>query len=260
VIGSQTRWHCAAVALFVSALAIGVGVFAPASLIAVPIEHASENRLTLTAVSGSLWNGRGTLTARGNGARTSLSWTLNPWELFAGQVAGTLTVGSAAPSRFVVTRSALSVDAIDVFLPAALAAEAFGAYAGYKIGGRVQLRSQRAYFHRDSASARVTLDWRDATTGIVPVSPLGSYRVELEWVAGTGSVSVHTQEGPLFLDGGGRWSSTGAALSLTARPSTEQAEFLKPWLRTMTPEQPGGIFRFVWPQPRSRSPSPRPTG
>jgi hypothetical protein len=240
-------WRLGASILFVLASALAVWEFAPASLVGLLIERSSANRITLAGASGRLWDGHGTLTARSNGARVAIAWTLAPKKLIAAQLAGTLRVGASQLTRFAATRDSLELDRIDIALPAALVAEAIGAYGGYKIGGTIALHAARAFLHRDSASARVSLEWTNAASGLVDVMPLGSYVADIEWLAGIGTISVHTKEGPLLLDGTGRWSRVRAALALNARASGERAELLKAWLRAMTPEQPDGVFRFVWP-------------
>lgn len=255
---ARKYWRLAAVALFIMASAFSLAALAPAGLVGSLIEYASANRLTLAGASGRVWEGRGTLTARSTGARVLLGWTLQPKELVFARLSGTVSVGAAQPTRFIAARSSLEVDRIDVALPAAIVAEALGAYSGYTIGGTVQIRSQRVYLHHENASARIALEWAHAATGVIAVAPLGHYRADLEWIAGTASINVRTHEGPLHLDGNGRWSGNSAALALNARASGEQAETLKAWLRTMTPEQPGGIFRFVWPQPSTKTSQTRP--
>ncbi len=245
---TRSLWRLAAAILFALASVFALGAFAPASLLGSWIEHASANRLTLAGASGRLWDGRGTLTARSDGARVLIAWTLAPRNLVAARLAGTLTVGAAQSTRFTATHDSLDLGRIDIALPAAIVAEAIGAYGGYKIGGTAALRAERAFLHRDSASARLTLEWTHAASGLVDVTPLGSYVADIEWFAGAGAISVRTKEGPLLLDGAGRWSRAGSALWLNARASAERADTLKAWLRTLTPEQPGGTFRFVWPQ------------
>ena len=249
----RKHWRSAGAALFLTASAFSLAAMAPAALVGTLIEYASANRLTLAGASGRVWEGIGTLTARSNGARVLLGWTLQPKELVIARLRGTVTVGGAQPMQFTATRASLEIDRIDVALPAAIVAEALGPYSGYKIGGTAQIRSQRVYFHHDNASARIALEWTHAATGVIAVVPLGHYRADLEWIAGTASINVRTHEGPLQLDGGGRWSGNGAALALNARASGEQAETLRAWLRTMTPERPGGMFSFVWPQASTKT-------
>ena len=242
-------WRLGASILFALASAIAVWQFAPASLVGIWIERASENRLTLAGASGRLRDGRGALTSRSDGARVLVAWTIEPKELAAARLAGTLSVGAAQATRFAATFDSLELGRMDIALPAALVAEAMGAYGGYKIGGTATLRAEHVLLERDSAYARLTLEWINASSGLVDVAPLGSYVADIEVFAGIGTVSVRTKEGPLLLDGTGRWSRVRTALALNARASGERADLLKAWLRTMTPEQAGGVFHFVWPAP-----------
>ncbi len=240
-------WRLGASILFALTSAVAVWELAPASLVGIWIERASENRLTLVGASGRLRDGRGTLTSGNDGARVLVAWTIEPKALAAARLAGTLSVGAAPATRFAATFDSLELGRMDIALPAALLVEAMGAYGGYKIGGTAALRAEHVLLQRDSAYAHLTLEWINAASGLVDVAPLGSYVADIEVFAGVGTISVRTTEGPLLLDGAGRWSHAGSALALNARASGERADLLKAWLRAMTPEQPGGIFRFVWP-------------
>ena len=247
--GKSSSWTAAGGALFTAVLLYSLISFAPASLIAPMVEHVSDDRLTVAGTTGRIWAGRGVLTARANGARVPVGWTLNPGELYALRLRGEIAVASSAPSRFVATRDTLELEAMDIALPAALVAEALGPFSAYGIGGIVRLSSKRAVFDRDSAAARVTLDWTDAASAVIAVAPLGSYVADVEWISDAGSIRVRSTAGPLLLEGTGRWSPDGAALTLDARASGARSETLKAWLKTMTPELPDGRFRFVWPTP-----------
>jgi hypothetical protein len=130
--------------LFIVASTVSLTALAPASLVGALIEYASADRLTLAGASGRVWDGRGTLTARSNGARVLLRWTLQPTELVGARLSGNITLGPAAPVRFVATLTSLEFDRIDIIVPAAIVAEALGAYSGYD-RRRSQLRSQRVF-------------------------------------------------------------------------------------------------------------------
>ena len=253
MIRTSKLWLVAGGALFTAVLLYSLMHFAPASLIITIVEHASDDRLTVAGATGRIWAGRGVLTSRVSGARVLIGWTLSPQELYALRLRGEIGVGSSAPSRFVATRGAVELDAIDIVLPAGLLAEALGPLGGYGVGGTVHLTSKRSVFHRDSAAARLTLGWRDATSTVIAVAPLGSYLADVEWISGAGSIRVRSTAGPLLLEGVGGWSHTGAALTLDARVSGDKSEALKGWLKTMTPELPDGRFRFVWPAPEGGS-------
>ena len=242
-------WQLASVAFFALATLVSIAVLAPASVVAAIVHALSEGRLTLAGTSGRLWNGRGVLIAAASGSRVLVSWSVTPRHLHASRLVGEITFGAARPWRFIAAPDALRLDAADVTLPAALIAEALGPYGGYRIGGMLRLRSEQAILRRQSASARMTIDWTDATTGLIDVAPLGSYVCEIDWIASHGEIRVRSTQGPLFVDGAGRWSGSAATLSLDARTSGKGSDTIDAWLRTMAPELPGRRFRFSWPAP-----------
>jgi len=242
-------WFWAGTAFFVVALASALAAFAPASLVGRALERASDGRLILAGTHGRIWAGRGTLLAPKDSARVLLAWTLTPAALLTARVAGELRIGAAEPTPFEATWERITLGRIDAALPAALVAAALGPFEGYKIGGVVRVRAERAAIDRDGGAGRIYLEWNDAASGLIDVTPLGSYQAELEATAQGGTLAVRTRGGPLLLDGTGRWSAGGAALQLTARASGERQQTLQAWLSTMAPQQADGSYRFVWPQP-----------
>lgn len=235
--------------LFTTAFVLAAVYLAPASLVVVPIERATEGRLTVVAASGRIWSGHGTLTARSDAAKVPLAWALTAVHPLRGSAEAVLTVGASEPVNVTISLARLHIGRLDVALPASIIAVASGATASFRVGGTTRARSAGIALERNGGSGRIALEWRDASTGFMAVAPLGSYGADLDWSGQQGSVTVHTLDGPLAIDGSGRWTSGGAALSVTARPGGERAETLKSWLRTMTPELPDGSFRFAWPQP-----------
>jgi len=235
--------------LFAVVLASALAAFAPASLVGRALEQASDGRLILAGTNGSIWAGRGTLLTPKDSARVLLAWTLTPTALLGARVAGELRIGAAEPTPFVATRERIALGRIDTALPAALIAAALGPFEGYKIGGVVRVRAERAAIDRAGGAGRVYFEWNEAASGLIDVTPLGSYQAELEATAQGGNLTVRTSGGPLLLDGAGRWSAGGAALQLTARASGERQQTLEAWLSTMAPKQADGSYRFAWPQP-----------
>jgi len=242
-----TVGFCAGAALFLVTLAGAIAALAPASLLGRAIEHATDGRLVLAGSSGRIWAGRGTLLASRGSARVLLAWTVSPWDVLGARLGGELRIGGAEPTSFMVTRRSVALGRIDAALPAALVAAALGPYDGYGIAGALRVRAERAVIDPDGGSGRVYLEWNDAATSLIDVVPLGSYQVELEATRQGGTISARTRDGPLAIAGAGRWSAGGAALQLSVRARGEREQQLQAWLRTMTPQQADGSFRFVWP-------------
>jgi general secretion pathway protein N len=239
----------AATVLFAFAFVVAAIVGAPAGLIASAVERSTGGRLTMVGSRGSLWHGQGTLIARTDLSALPVRWSIDGVSIVDAKLTASVQVGASAAIPVAATPSSVALGKLDVTLPAAIIAEAVGAYGGYKIGGSVRVQGRSIRFDRAGGAGRVELEWHQAATGLIAVAPLGSYVADLRWNAAAGDVSVRTTEGFLRLDGSGRWTAGGAALALTARPSGERTETLKAWLKTMAPESPDGGFRFVWPQP-----------
>ncbi len=154
-------------------LAAAVAYLAPASLIVPEIERASHGRITLGEVDGTLWRGRGVLTA--GAARLPFAWTLEALPLLTGKARAHVLPpagGASSPHaditvadrKLVVTDLAVSVPAI--ILQQALTRIAAGR-AAWTIDGQIAADTPRLEWSPAAYDGGLRVAWRNAHLTIV---------------------------------------------------------------------------------------------
>jgi general secretion pathway protein N len=90
-----------------------------------------------------------------------------------------------------------------------------------------------------------TLRWRAAGSALTPVSPLGEYEVRFKAAGPVMQADLRTLEGPLVLEGNGKWISGEAPSFLaTARVPAQQREQLSPLFRLIAVERFADTFEL----------------
>lgn len=235
---------------FLLCFAAAAIVQAPAALLDAVVAYHTQQRLRLVDCAGTIWRGRALLTTASGHARAGIEWRIAARSLLRATLSSTVRIDAGAPVPIQASRRRLEIGALDAALPAALVAEALGAHSSYGIGGNVRVRTAGLVIGTTSGSGTVEIEWRQAQTGIIDLSPLGSYRARVDLSAAGGRTELQTLEGPLMLSGSGVWTQGGFAGSLVARGSGPHADRISAWLATSAPAQPDGSFRFVWPAPQ----------
>lgn len=238
-----------------SLIAIGLGVYAlaliataPATLVDAGLQHASDGRLRLAEAKGTLWSGTGLLEVRDktgqNGIAKNFAWRIVPQSLLRGHLVYEIGLGQAT-RRFPVTISLSRIELTnaDISLPAAALGLAVPKLAPLELSGEVQLHIARLSIERSAMRGNATLQWRDAGSGLSPVSPLGDYELRIGSEGALLRTTLRTLQGPLQLDGGGSWMiGARPALSITARVLPAQRQLLAPLLRLIAVERSDGSF------------------
>lgn len=94
--------------------------------------------------------------------------------------------------------------------------------------------------HLGEVGASVTLHWRQASTAISPIKPLGNYQAEVQWQPLQWRLSTET--GPLFLEGHGQaQAGQGFVFSGSASASGSELEQLSDLLRFLGPVEQGRV-------------------
>lgn len=237
-------WRLAGTLAFALSVLVALAVLAPASLVSSAIERASDGRLTLAAARGTLWSGSGTLVARVSGARAGIAWAVSPAALLRGRLAGTATIGAESPFRFAAGWRDLRLEGVAIMLPAALVAEALGPFGRYRIGGSLRARTAELVVRPHGLHGQLQLAWQDATTGLIPIAPLGSYLVDVTASTHGAALSLRTLAGPLRLDGASERAGSHSVIALRAQAEGAQAETLNDWLSALAAQRTTDGFLF----------------
>jgi general secretion pathway protein N len=202
-------------------------LMAPAQWLASAVADITGGHILLAEASGSLWNGRASVVLApgpesGSPAMSlpeTLSWTLSPWRLLAGNVDLSLSHPSALAQPLRVRadlsrRVELSTDTLR--LPAAVL-EGLGApFNTIRPGGLIAISWQRLEFRGGRMEGDVSAEWQFASSALSPVSPFGHYRLSATGGFPGTRLLLTTVAGPLELTGNGTIDDRGS-LSFSGR-------------------------------------------
>jgi general secretion pathway protein N len=214
----MNRLLLAAIALLVVVLM--VAVLAPAQWLASSVLGATNGRVILAEVTGSVWNGQATLVlASGSDAGATkaslperLSWRLSPWALFAGAVDITFSHPSALAQPLRVRAGmggSLNAGPTTLRLPAILLTGLGAPWNTVRPGGVISVSWDRLDIAPGKFQGNVIAEWQFASSSLTPVSPFGHYRMQTNGVFPGTQLNLTTISGPLELIGSGTIAEGG---------------------------------------------------
>lgn len=228
---------------------------APASLLDDPLRDVTDGRLRLTQAQGTLWSGNGQLEFRHrNGQRAAgmdLSWALQPRALWRGRLDYAVAIDHAA-KRFPVRLSprGLELSDVDLTLPASVLGVAAPRLAALGLKGDVIVHIAKFARRGDAIAADAMVTWKDASSAVTAIAPLGTYELRVNSVGAVLQASLRTRGGPLHLDGSGSWrGGASPALAATARVDPRYHAQLAPLLRLVAVERGNGDFALQFNPP-----------
>ncbi len=222
-------------------------VLAPATLLDSGLRRATAGTLRLAQAHGTLWSGNGRLELRdksGQGVGKDLSWTLQPRALWRGRLDYEVTIDHAA-THFPVRISARRIEMSDVdfSLPASALGMAVPRIAPLGPRGELVFHIARFSGGANEVSADALVTWKDASSVLTTIAPLGTYELRLDDAGGYLKATLRTRSGPLQLVGGGSLRANGpGTFSTTARVDARHRAQLAPLLRLIAVEQGNGDF------------------
>jgi general secretion pathway protein N len=230
------------VVLGIAAYFVFMVVLLPASYVAAQVQGMSRG-LEITDARGTIWRGDARIRAVvGNTVVTldRLSWRWLPSRLLRGEMAYRTGLDlNRFELKAELGRSLNGWEARDV--EGAGDAGALAAFAPllatWRVAGPIRVSAPRVSLRGNDIRGDARIEWRDATTALSDVRPLGSY--EAAWRAGI--FEVKTLQGPLRISGKGT-AAAGASFAFggEARGEGEQAKALEPLLDLIGPRRPDG--------------------
>lgn len=240
--------YAAPLLLFIATLVSALLALAPASLLGVPVERATEGRLTLADATNKFWHGQANVIGAGSGISVPVMWRIVGVGVWPPEISVDVRVRDGDPVKVAARIGHLKLGRMDITLPALLAADAIKSAGNYRPKGVVRLRSDHLQIDGQSITGRVMVTWADAGLGGIDVDPLGSFDIDCDVTGTSGTATIKSTTGPLLANGGARWSQSSYALELEARGSGPRADVLTAWLRTVAVEKPDGAFSIIWPR------------
>ena len=227
----------------------------PGELLQVIADQASHGHLRLLAPEGGLLSGRaGMEWTRASGMPLALgrwSWTLAwstpigpAWrvDVDSGPLAGSLSVHPGA--------GRLALADVRVGLPAQAVPAGYAGWDLLHAGGRLELESAQLEADAIGLQGDGVLRWRDATTSLTPVAPLGSWSAHWEARGKEGRFRLETLAGPLHLEGEGRFGLDGRlGLNGRAWSDASHAQALEPVLAAFGNRREDGSVGLALPWP-----------
>lgn len=195
-------------------IVITVAVLAPAQWLASGVYNATQGRITLAEVSGTLWRGEATLVvASGTDAQAAraalperLAWRLSPWALMSGKVDVTFTHPSALAQPLHVEAGfggEAQLSGTTVRLPAILITGLGAPWNTLRPGGTLSVSWERLRLSPQSFEGNFVAEWQFASSAMTPVSPFGHYRLHTQGTFPGTQLQLTTISGPLELQGTG---------------------------------------------------------
>lgn len=242
------RRHLAAIGLVFYALVIIAT--APATLIDASLQHASHGKLRLAEAQGTLWSGSGQIEVRDSigrsGIAKSIAWHVQPESLLRGHLAYKINWGRTAKAFLVtISLSKIELANADISLPATALGLGVPKLAPLGLTGDIFLHVTDLSIERNKMQGNATLQWRNAGSALVPISPLGDYELNFNGNGATAHALLRTIQGPLQLDGKVSWKSGGSSdFSALARVPPHLQQQLDPLLRLIAVERGAGNFEI----------------
>lgn len=235
------RWLLAAILALLAIAGTAVAT-APARFIDLALERGTLGRVRLADAEGTVWRGAGRVvlvdtaagTQAGDGASGGalqgvaipgrLRWAVKPWPLLAGLVDAQVSVdGMAAPVRLQGSFAELQVGAGALALPSVALGRLGSPWNSIRPEGALALRWEPLAIRNGQIHGRGSIELRDAGSAMTPVSPLGSYRVDIDSEGGQARLVIETLSGPLRLVGSGNWTARGG-LRFEAQATADAAD------------------------------------
>jgi len=245
---TRSRWL--QIFLFLIVFLAVIIILAPASLVTGLLERATAGRLTMAQTEGTLWRGAGVLLLQHDNKFLPLGhyvWRISPAANLS-QVAVSVDTGSDKPTQMLISpwRNEVEVSQGSASLPAQLLSVFAPQLLPYRLSGELVLKTEHFKLTPNSNNGTVTVDWKQATSGLTDIAPLGDYRILLQGAGADMKVSLSTLTGKLQLAGNGQMQF-GRALTFngTAQAAPDQKEALSDLLHHIGPELTPGIFSFV---------------
>lgn len=244
---TRLRWLLPLV--FLGVFCALIVVLAPASLLTGLLERATAGRLSMAQTKGSLWRGAGVLLLQHDNKFLPLghyAWRISPTANLS-QIEVLVDTGEGKSSQLLISpwHKELEVAQAQLALPAQLLSVFAPQLIPYRLSGELNLTTERFQITPKANSGELTLDWKQATSGLTDIAPLGDYRILLQGVGTNLKVSLNTLSGKLQLAGNGQ-IQVGRALTFngTAQAAPDQKEALSDLLHHIGPELTPGIFSF----------------
>lgn len=237
---------------FVAAL-VGAAIYLmPATWLDSVLRRETRDVLSLGDPRGRIWEGSGVLQAmlpQGEAMTIDrIGWSVVSRELLLGRIRfSLLSVRTGKPIvDATLDVSGLTVHSAQMELPASLLGTLSPTLREAALSGRLVLKLRDFRLARKQTSGTADILWNDAASGLVPVSPLGSYQIEIKGNASGLGCRISTINEAAMKLAGKCQQSAGQPFSVdaTAEPAQRYRRELASLLRVLGKEIRPGIYQL----------------
>lgn len=239
-------------ALFASAFLLTLLITAPASLLDRCVQYASQNHLLLANASGTVWNGSATLALRTQDGRLIalpfLRWEIAVPVLLTGKIQARLQWDDQPPTstmEAIISFNQIELHRVLLLLPARVLEESSPILKPAQFRGQLQIQGDHIVFSNRGMDGVAVVDWRQASSVLSSIAPLGSYRLVLNGAGDRIHIGLTTISGVLLLEGDGNWlAGQGLEFHGKAQASAGNYDNLTELLHHLGPEVSQGVHSF----------------
>ena len=232
---------------------IGAGIYLmPATWLDSTLQRESRGVLSLGDPRGRVWEGSGVLQAMlpSGEAMTidRVAWTVAWKELLLGRIR--ISLLSVRSGKIIADAtlgvSGLTVHSAQLELPAALLGTLTPTLREATLSGQLIVKLRDFHLAGKQAGGSAEIIWNDAASGLVAISPLGNYQIDITGNAsGLGCRIATLNDAAMKLTG--KWQqSIGQPFSIdaTAEPAPRYSRELAPLLRVLGKEIRPGVYQL----------------
>lgn len=235
-------------AIGIAAYAVALAFQAPATLVDAGLQNATGGRLRLSQATGSFWAGSGWVEIRDaastNAIARGVEWRVLPETLWRARFIAEIRLeGAARPFTVSSSPAETAIRQVDIELPATLLAQAEPRLKPLRLSGALRVRAPDLAVGRDGMRGKLSVQWLQAGSAVSPVSPLGSYELDLAGEGKNIQATLSTLDGPVRFDGSGTWAVSGKPrIVATIDVPPDLREQLTPLLRLISRQRDEGTF------------------
>jgi general secretion pathway protein N len=225
---------------------------APASMLNIALEYASNGRIELANTKGTIWSGTASpvLHQRDGGLiiLNTLHWDISAFALIKLKINAQLNWDDeqqVQPMNVNVSFDQIELQHTYLPLPAILLDEASDFLKPAELRGKIILRGDALLINKQGVHGTATADWLNASSSLSNISPLGNYHFIFSSSSAGLDINLSTTSGALILAGKGQFlPTTGLEFNGTAQAAKGNEEALRELLSHLGPQLSPGISTF----------------
>lgn len=220
----------------------------PASLLSLPLLRATGERWQFSGAQGTVWQGKTQLVYVGDKGEvlpmSRIGWHFQPKALLSGRAIWLLE-SDGQDGKLEWGWGGVEVNGVNLTLPVAALANLSKTWQAARLGGDLQVKIGQFSRKGGQLNGNLHVSWLGAASPLSPLSPFGSYQLEVNGAGAGVSLNVTTLDGPLNLSGQGQWQPGAAfALAGSADSPPEKYDALKPLMLMLG--KPSGPNSVQW--------------